>query len=253
MPTEEGCYIYGIIGTSHRREFGPLGIGGRGDSVYTLPYQNIAAIISSAPITKYPVTRENMLTHSRVLEKAAEEATVLPVRYSTLAENEEMIIEKLLKTRYQEFIDLLQAMTGKRELGMRARWKDLNATFAELVEENRNIKALKEASLNEKNEQRQYASKIKIGELVQQALAEKKKREARELIQALRPLSLDYREKEIYGDMNIVNAAFLVEKEKERAFDQKINELETMDQERKQLKYTTTAVPYSFVELVVYW
>lgn len=253
MPDEEGCYIYGIIEACHRQEFGPIGIGGRGDTIYTLPYQNVAAVISRAPIAKYPVTRENMLAHSRVLEKAAEKTTVLPVRYSTLAANEEMIIEKLLKTRYQEFIDLLKAMTGKIELGVRARWKDLNATFAELVEENKTIKALKEASLAEKSEQRQYASKIKIGELVQQALAEKKKREAKELIQALSPLSFDYREKEIYGDMNIVNAAFLVAKEKERDFDQKINELEKLHQERKQLKYTATAVPYSFVELVVYW
>lgn len=253
MSNEEGCYIYGIIGASQRQELGPLGIGGRGDMVYTLPYQNVAAIISKAPIVKYPVTRENMLAHSRILEKAAEETTVLPVRYSTVAANEEMIIEKLLKTRYQEFIDLLKAMAGKIELGVRARWVDLNATFAELVEENKNIKALKAASLNEKNEQRRYANNIKIGELVQQALAEKKKREARALIDTLRPLSLDYREREIYGDMNIINAAFLIVREKVPDFDQKINELEKMYQGSKQLKYTTTAVPYNFVELVVHW
>src|SRR3989442_10379876 len=116
-------------------------------------------------------------------------------------------------------------MEGKMELGVRDRWTDLNAIFAEVVEENRDIKALKEALLSERNEQRQYAGKIKIGQLVQKALEEKKKREAEELVKALRPLSLDCKENWVYGDMNIVNAAFLVAKEKEREFDSKMQEL----------------------------
>ena len=32
----EGKYIYCIIGSSEPRSFGPLGIGGRGDSLHTI-------------------------------------------------------------------------------------------------------------------------------------------------------------------------------------------------------------------------
>ena len=253
MSNAEGRYIYGIIGANHRQEFGPIGIGGRGDVVYTLPYQEVAAIVSSSPIVKYPVSRENVIAHAKVLEKVVEEYTVLPVRFCTIAENEEIIVEKLLKTRYQEFLDKLREMKGKLELGVRARWRDLNAIFAEVVEENKDIKALKEAALRERDEQKKYASQIKIGQLVQKALEEKKKREAEELLEALRPLSLDYRENQVYGDMNLVNAAFLVAKEKEREFDRKMDELEKIHTERIQLKYTDPKVPYNFVEIVVKW
>src|ERR1044071_8645194 len=111
---KEGCYIYGIIGTPNgelanlRREFGPIGIGGRCDEVYTLPYQHIAAIVSKSPIVKYPVSRDNSMAHIKVLEKVMAEYTVLPVRFCTIAEEEEVILEKVLQARYQEFIDLLK-------------------------------------------------------------------------------------------------------------------------------------------------
>ncbi len=253
MMNEEGVYIYGIVAATQRREFGPLGIGQRGDTVYTLYYQDLAAIVSRSPIIKYAVTRDNSLAHARVVEKAMEDGTVLPVRFCTIAENEAMIIDKVLKNRYQELMDLLQGMTGKIELGVRARWTDLDAIFAEIVEENKTIKTLKEALLHEKNEQRAYAGKVKVGQLVQNALKEKRNSETEELLAALKPFSLACKENQIYGDMNLVNAAFLINQEQESAFDSKMQELEKVYGERKKLKYIGPVAPYNFVEIVVNW
>ncbi len=187
MNNEEGCYIYAVIGTDHKQDFGSIGIGGRDDVVYTLPDQNIAAVISRSPIMKYPVSRENMMAHAKVLDRVAEKYTVLPVRFSTIAENEQVIGEKLLRARHQELVDLLKEMEGKLELRVKARWIDMDAIFAEVVEEHKDIKALKEASQREKNQEKKRANMVKVGEKVQKALEEKKKREAQELLDALSP------------------------------------------------------------------
>ncbi|HTK08476.1 MAG TPA: GvpL/GvpF family gas vesicle protein [Ktedonobacteraceae bacterium] len=248
-----GHYIYGILAANERQEFGPIGIGGRGDVVYTLPYQGVAAIISNSPIIKYPVTRDNAIAHAKVLETLVAKSTILPVRFCTISTDEEIIIEKVLKARYQEFLHLLAEMQGKIELGVRARWTDLEAIFAELVEENKDIKAIKERLLSESNVQVQYAGKIKLGQMVQNALLEKRKKEAGELLDMLRPLSLACKENQFYGDMNLINAAFLVDREQERAFDEKIQELEKSYNGRKQLKYTSPVIPYNFVEVVINW
>jgi len=253
MSNKEGFYIYGIIATSQRQEFGPLGIGGRGDTVYTLPYQDLSAIVSRSPIVKYPVTRDNSMAHAKILEKAMEEYTVLPVRFCTIAEEEEILREKVLKARYQELTDLLNKMEGKIELGIRAMWTDLDAIFAEVVEENKDIKSIKGSLLSENDEQRKYAGKIQIGQKVQKALEEKKKREADELLEALKPLSLDWRKNQVYGDMNLINAAFLVTKEMEPSFDNKMLELEKAYGKRKKLKYIGPIAPYNFVEVVITW
>jgi hypothetical protein len=253
MSNGEGCYFYGVLAAKGRREFGPIGIGGRGDVVYTLPYQDIAAIISHSPIVKYPVTRENTLAHAKVLDTAVEEGAVLPARFCTIGENEELVIEKVLNPRYQEFVDLLKRMEGKVELRVRARWPNLDAIFAEVVEENEDIKSLKETLQTEKDAQRKRAGMIKVGEMIQSALEEKKREEAEELLEALKPLSLEWRENQVYGDMNLINAAFLALREKEADFDKKISDLDSTYGKRKQLKYTRSLVPYNFVEIVIHW
>ncbi len=250
---KKGYYMYGIIGTGQKQDFGSIGIGEKNEFVYTIHYQNLAAIVSRSPIIKYAVTRANSMAHIKVLEMAMQNYTILPVRFCTIAESEEIIIEKVLQARYQEFVDLLAEMKGKTELGVRARWTDLDAIFAEVVEENKAIKFIKEALLNEKNEQKKYAGRIKIGQLVQKALEEKKKREAEELLADLKPLSLDCKEMVIYGDMNLISAAFLITREQESAFDLKMQEMEKAYGTRKQLKYVGPVVPYNFVEVVVNW
>ncbi|GHO83145.1 GvpL/GvpF family gas vesicle protein [Dictyobacter formicarum] len=253
MNGEEGFYLYGIIATNNKQDFGPIGIGGRGDKVYALAYQDIAAVISKSPIQKYDVTRDNVSGHAQVLETVAKDYTVLPVRYCTIATDEEMIISKLLKERHQELVQLLQEMQGKIELGLRARWQDMDAIFAEVVEENQTIKTMKEAALREKDKQKKYADSVKIGEMVQKALEQKRTRETQALLDAIKPLSLDYKENQLYGDMNLLNAAFLVDKAKEGDFDQKVNDLQKEHENRTLLIYNSSAVPYNFVELVVKW
>jgi len=230
-----------------------MGIGEKGDLVYTIHWQDLAAIVSDSPIVKYPVTRNNSMAHQQVLEKVMQEFTVLPVRFCTIAEKEENIIERVLKGRYQEFIDLLAQMKGKTELGVRAFWTDMEAIFAETIEENPPIKRLKDLLAKETNIQRQYAGKIKIGQLVKKALEKKKDQEVEDLLEMLKPLSLDFRENRVLGDMNLINAAFLVAKEREQKFDQKIQELEKVYGERKKLKYIGPVPPYNFVEVVVTW
>jgi hypothetical protein len=253
MTNGDGAYIYGIIKAKQKQDFGPIGIGGRADLVYTLHFQDLAVIVSNSPIIKYHVTRDNAISHQQVLEKAMSEFTILPVRFCTIGEEEEVIIEKVLQNRYQEFIDLITEMEGKIELGVRAFWPDMDTIFTETIEENPPIKQLKVLLVKETNIQRQYAGKIKIGQMVQKALEEKKKKEAKELLEILKPLSLDFRENRVLGDMNLVNAAFLVIKDKEKEFDQKMQELEKVYGERKKLKYIGPIPPYNFVEVVVTW
>ena len=58
----EGKYVYCIIETNEPRSFGPMGIGGRGDDVYTVRHKGLAAVVSNTPLVVYDPTRE---TYSR--------------------------------------------------------------------------------------------------------------------------------------------------------------------------------------------
>ncbi len=49
--SDEGKYLYGIIGTDAERNFGPIGIGGRGDEVGTIAYRDLSAVVSTSPLS----------------------------------------------------------------------------------------------------------------------------------------------------------------------------------------------------------
>lgn len=253
MMNEEGKYIYAIIKSKEPQVFGPLGIGGRGDKVYTVHHDGLAAVVSSSPMVEYRVRREHVMAHQKVLEQVMRQFALLPVRFSTIGEREEDIQDKLLKARLEEFQGLLEKMTDKVELGVRAFWTDVQEVFKEIVAENKDIAELKTKIEEQKSEQKAYGGKIKIGEMVKNALEEKKKKEAQALLESLQSLAEDYRENRILGDRNILNAAFLVKKEQEEEFDQKINKLEKELGERTRLNYFGPVPPYNFVEVVVTW
>ncbi|MFH0771371.1 MAG: GvpL/GvpF family gas vesicle protein, partial [Candidatus Omnitrophota bacterium] len=104
---KEGKYIYCIIATSQERNFGPIGIGGRGDDVLTFGHNDLSMVVSSHPIsqqgnglalniakaiTKFVVNSDNMLAHERVIEEVMKEFdSVLPVRFGTIASNADEI------------------------------------------------------------------------------------------------------------------------------------------------------------------
>lgn len=249
----EGKYIYGIINSGKSQKFGPLGIGGLADTVYTLGFRDIAAVISSSSIVKYPVNSDNSIAHQTVLEKVMKKHSLLPVRFCTIAEEERAIREKVLKARYEEFKNLLCQMQDKVELGVRAMWTNVSEIFEEIAKENEEIKRLKEELLRSKSKQKSYAGRMKIGEMVQKALEFKKEKEKKATLKVLSPIACDIRENRLLGDRNFLNAAFLVRKQQEEEFDKKMAELEAKYSPRVKFTYIGPVPICNFVEIVIKW
>src|SRR5512134_2128065 len=86
--SEEGKYVYCIIRTDSPRQFGAIGIGGRGDEVFTVPYKEFAAIVSNCPLIIFDPTRENALAHEHVNEVVMKDFTVLPMSFGTVFRTE---------------------------------------------------------------------------------------------------------------------------------------------------------------------
>jgi len=248
---EEGKYIYSIVGTNEARNFGPIGIGNRGDIVSTVGYQDIGAVISNSPMTKYVISRENMTTHEKVIEEVMKDYTVLPVRFCTIATSAEEV-RSLLRKRYLEFKNLLRDMENKVELGVKVLWTNMDAIFQEIVDERGEIKRLKE-KIADKSPEKTYAQRIKIGEKVKNALEAKKGKEGKEILDVLKKTSVDFRTNQLAGDRMIINAAFLVDKGWEKEFDDRVDELTVKYDERIKFKYVGPTPPFNFVNIEVKW
>jgi len=248
---KEGKYIYCIISTKQERNFGSIGIGGRDDEVLTIGYDDLSMIVSSCPMTKFIVSSENMLAHMRVIEKVMNEFdSVLPVRFGTVASNADEI-RNLLDRRLREFMSLLRNMDHKIELGVKGSWKNMNAIFEEIVEENREIKKAKEKIQNKVGKKNTQA-KMKVGKMVEEALKKKKEQEAEKIVDALRRAAFEYKLNKIIGDEMFINAAFLVDKGWEKEFDNIMEELSEKYSDRVKFAYAGPMPVYNFVNIVIY-
>lgn len=245
--------MYCIIETTQPETFGPLGIGGQGSELFTVSHQDIAAVVSNSTQMEYVVTRDNSLAHQKGIEAVmTRHDAVLPVSYSTVAESEEEIIEKVLEPRYEEFKDLLAWIRGKMELGLKARWVEMPPVFQALVEENEEIKAFKETITSQPYEAAYY-DQVKIGQMVQEALKAKKKREERRILKALKPLACDVKRHDPYGDPAFANFSFLIERNKETVFDETLGALRDEYGSNVKFDYVTDAPPFNFVTVLIRW
>ncbi len=245
---KEGKYIYCIIKRDKPQSFGPLGIGGRGDELHTICFQNIATVVSNSPIIKYSTSRENLLAHEKAIEEVMEKHTVLPVRFSTIAEDEEEV-EKILEKEYDRFVALLKDMKSKKELGLKAIFKE-EVIYKDILEKYKDIKRLKER-ISTIPPERTYYQRMEIGDMVEAALQKEKEIYKKRILNTLLPLAVEVKNNNTYGERMIISAAFLVEEHKEPEFDQKVQELGEKHGNKIEFKYVGTVPPFNFVNLAI--
>ena len=244
---QEGKYIYCVIGSSESRSFGPLGIGGRGDPLHTIVVGDVAAVVSDAPLTRYRVSRDNTLAHQKAIEAVMEQQPVLPVRFATIAEDEEKV-KRILKAEYDSFKRLLAKVGDKVELGVKAVF--LENVYETILGKYQAIRTLKER-IAVLPAERTHFERMRIGEMVEEALGTEKQSAADDILAALSPLAAEVKTNSTYGELMIVNAAFFVPKCRETDFDRSVQELGAKYDGRATLKYVGTMPPFNFVTLMI--
>ena len=247
---KEGKYIYGIIRHTGPIDFGPIGIGKRNDLVYSINYNDISAIVSNSPIIQYEARRVNMTTHEKVLEAIMEKFTVLPVRFCTISEyDNDSGIARILEREYKKFDDLLNKMEGKKELGLKVLAHEA-PIYESIIEKYDEIKSLRGKLINQPVDKTHY-QRMKIGEMVAEALKKETGNYKNLIMDALGNIAEEVKINDNYGDMMILNAAFLIKNNSEKYFDRAVNDLDEKFGQLMTFKYVGTLPPYNFVNLVI--
>jgi hypothetical protein len=249
--TRVGEYLYCIIRSPEPCQFTNLGIGERGAAVHTINYMNLAAVISSTPIVEYDESRRNMMAHTLVLEEVMHQFNILPVRFGTVATSTEAVMDQVLKRRYGELITAFEEVDNRVELGVKAFWYE-EVIFREVVDENPSIRNLRDGLIGRSAEETYY-ERIRLGEMIEAAISKKRDQDAEYILEHLRPLSIKTKANKVITDKMVLNAAFLVEREKEPAFDQVIQQLDSEMGKRLMFKYFGPVPPYNFVNIVIHW
>jgi hypothetical protein len=240
---EGGKYVYCIVRSERQRDFGSIGIGG-GQRVFTVAFQDLAAVVSDTPIVIYDPTRDNVLAHEFVNETVMKEFTVIPMSFGTVFRSEDDVTE-LLRSTYQAFSDVLDKMQDKIEFGLKVLW-DREKVIANLERENDEIRRLKD-EISRHTTTSTYFARMQLGRLVDSALEES--RYVADIHEALKAVAVASRSNKPIGDRMILNAAFLVDRAQEQSFDERVKETSRKYEDVLSFKYSGPWPPYNFVNI----
>jgi hypothetical protein len=245
---KQGKYIYCITELEQPQSFGPSVIGSPGSQLYAVCVGDIAAVVSDAPIKRYTLSRENTLAHEKAIEKVMAEHPVLPVRFATVAQDENKV-KRILEKEHDRFRDLLNQFRARKELGLKAIFKE-DVIYKDILQKYEHIRLLKE-KVAVRDLQRAHYQRVEIGRMVEQALEKERESVRQDILNCLSPLAVEVRTNDTYGELMIINAAFLVERNKEGEFDLHVQKLCDRYGEKARFNYVGTVPPFNFVNLVI--
>jgi hypothetical protein len=242
----EALHLYCVIGAEGERNFGPIGIGGR--RVYTVHYQDMAAVVSPSPIRAYKSMKKEevipyLFTHQTVIEKVMEAHTVVPVKFGTMARDAEDV-RKILTTGYPQMRTALEAMWGKIELDVVALWRELDSILREIGEEEE-IRRLKEVVAGRPPGET-IEERVQVGKMVKARLDQRREALGAGIVEALKPLTEDLCPHPLPDDRMILNMAFLLDRDRESDVSETLERLNGRYGESIDFRCVGPLPPYSF-------
>jgi hypothetical protein len=239
-----GKYVYCVIQSADSRKFGAAGIGDNGSEIHTIHYRDLAAVVSDVPLGILDSTRENVLAHERVNEIVMRDHTVIPMSFGTIFKTRDDIVQ-LLRSAYDAFGDVLTKMRDKMEFGLKVLW-DRDTVVKDIEDEDEGIHRLKTEIASQKGST--YFARMQYGRAIDAALQQRSERYGSEILDRLRDVAVASRINKPIGDKMIMNAAFLVSRDQETAFDTRVKNIAS-EHDKLTFKYTGPWPPYNFVNI----
>lgn len=238
----KGLYLYCLIPKNVQIELEQTGIDK--EHLFTIEYKDILAIVSSSPYKVHDITPENLFTHEGVIREIMDKADVLPFNFGNVMKSREDLI-KFLDGTYTHIQKIFKKISGRIELGLKAFIK--NERFNEEIE-NSEIKRLKKLIAN-MDEKKAFSLKVELGRLVKSSLERKQSEYEEKILNLLKQYCADAKSNNCSTVKMILNAAFLIDKNTQTYFDEKVNEIIEQYEDILEFKYTGPWPPYNFVDM----
>lgn len=236
-----GKYLYGIIKSENRENFGNIGIGN--SEIYTVQFMDVGAAVSDIS-ENYEVGIEEIKIHEKALRKIMETHVIIPISFGIIV-RDEAEIKDLLKRARMKFKKTLEKVSNRLQVNVKISWD--KAILATILNENEEIRKLAREAKENVNE----SVKIELGRKVRSALNERKTEYIQKIQGALKGLSDEFEENKILDQDTITNVSFLVDKQREQEFYSKLEELEKKYEKKLNFFGVGPLPPYNFTKIEI--
>jgi len=251
-----GRYLYGVTDHGEQTSLGYIGIESR--DVYTVPYQDLCAVVQNCPAQPYhspdpDVMTQWVVTHHDVVEVAWERfGTILPASFDTIIKSEaggdpQEQVRTWLRQDYESLEKKIERVRGKAEYGVQIFW-DPKLIAGRLMAESPEIKTLSQ-EIKAKPKGAAYLYQQKLERALKQEMEARAAAYFKDFYQRIKQQVAETRvEKTKKVDKEIqmlLHLACLVYQERHTALGDELEKIEQMD--GFSVRFTGPWPPYSFV------
>lgn len=236
-------YVYGLMASEAALPDGLTGLGPSG-RVSTIAHGQVAAIVSDVPPDRALGTRRDLLAHEAVVDAVAATTAVVPMRFAAVVE-EEGVVQELLSPHHDRFLDVLRGFEGRVQFTLKGRY-DEDALLREVVEGDDGVRELRD-EIGELPEDATYYQRVRLGELVVEALEQLREVDAAQMFERLEPFAVSCAANLPARPEDVINAAFLVERKRRQEFEDAVEDVGRLFDGRVRLTLLGPLAPYDFV------
>ena len=244
--------IYAILSTNQSlTEISDLVNGMKGimdANLYVLSFNDISIAVSDFTPSKDITNRELAIDFAGVIEALSQQVTLLPVRFGTFIKTDE-IVHQLLVNHYDSFLRNLQKVENKCEFGLKVLC-DYETFSTKISAQAAAVEVQPREYFSTDTVHTNYLlEKIKINKL-EDSLFQYVDQLIEDISQYLTQINPDSKYKKMVTNSILLDAVFLVKKNKKDEFIQAIS---TFKQQHDDLQFLLTGSwpPYSFVDIVI--
>lgn len=245
MANTNGFYIFGAIQASEKQTLGKVHLAEEERLVYTVPYKDIAMVVTEAPVQIYEPTRTNLRAHQEVVSQAMELQSIIPMSFGNVLETEKDV-KILLENLYGELEEIFPKIENKMEVGLKViadkKW------LAEEAQKNSSLQSVQQ-TVESKSSDAGYYDKIRLGEAAKNFMLNLQKDCENTVFRPLAEIADAAKSNEVINERMLLNAAFLVDWEQEEAFDEKVNKVFEKWEGKADFKYTGPWPAYNFIDI----
>lgn len=240
-------YIYGITRPGVPLPADLTGLDDR--PVGLVELGDCAAVVSDLSPNRPLGERADLMAHQGVLEALVKAGVeVLPFRFGAAMNSREAVEQELLAHNAEQLSHSLARVAGRVELRLKGTYvqeivlREVMAEEPQIAELNRRLREIPEDAADAA-----YYDRIRLGELVAQALERRRERDGQVLLDALGPQAEAVVQRTPTREEDMLDASFLVERDRQPAFEQAVAALAEADGGRVRLRLIGPLPPYDFV------
>ena len=240
---DTGCYVYGVVAANTQL---PKSLRGLDDEpVELVRYGDIAAVVTPMALNRPPGRRAELVAHSTVVDGLVATCPIVPAQFGSVMADQESVVHDLLAAGHRHFRDLLDDLTGRCQLNLRASYVE-EQVLAEVVRDRPDIAELRRRT-RDLPPGVVHPDLVRLGELVARAMEDKRVLDGQQVLAVVEPHVIDQVRRPDRGVDQLLDVALLVANDEVATLEAELEAFAEAVHDRIRLRLAGPTAPYDFV------